>query len=64
MKTDIPQDMLGYFVELALKTKELPITNIELTPASGIQPEEPDFDKIRSMVDAALHPASPAPSGG
>jgi len=64
VKTDIPQDMLGYFVELALKTKELPITNIELTPASGIQPEEPDFDKIRSMVDAALHPASPAPSGG
>ena len=30
VKTDIPQSMLGYFVNLSMKTKELPVVKIDL----------------------------------
>jgi LCP family protein required for cell wall assembly len=63
VKTDVPQDMLGYFTDLAMKSKEQPISSIELTPANNIDQDDPDFDAIRSLVHADLYPstATPAP---
>ncbi|SIN70318.1 LCP family protein [Agromyces cerinus] len=62
VKTDIPQSMLGYFVNLSMKTKELPITSVELVPANGVDPTDPDWDYIRSLIDGALAPATEAPT--
>ncbi|WPO85527.1 LCP family protein [Herbiconiux sp. KACC 21604] len=53
VKTDIPQSTLAYFVDLALKTKDLPIDNVELTPPL-IDPENPDWDLVRQTVGDAL----------
>jgi polyisoprenyl-teichoic acid--peptidoglycan teichoic acid transferase len=62
VKTDIPQSTLPYFVELAMKTKDIPIDSIELTPPL-IDPEDPDYDVIHSTVAAArAPPATDAPA--
>ena len=62
VETDIPQSMIGYFAELALKSKEHPVTTIELTPEDGVDPEEPDFAYVRELVNTALHPPTPTPT--
>ena len=62
VKTDIPQGMLAAFVDLAGKTRALPVTTLELTPDSGIVTAYPDYALIESLVDAALAPPSPTPS--
>jgi len=56
VKTDIPQATLGYFVELASKTRQLPITDVELVPDNGIAPEDPDYAYARELVAAATAP--------
>jgi len=63
VKTDVPQGMLGYFTNLAAKTKKLPVGAVELVPDNGVDPADPDYDHIASLIDAALNPptASPAP---
>ncbi|TFC14424.1 LCP family protein [Cryobacterium sp. MDB2-10] len=62
VKTDIPQSMLGYFVTLAAKSKTHPINTVELTPANNVDPENPDYDVIRSLIDAALTPTTATPT--
>ncbi len=62
VETDLPQSMLPYFAELAIKAKEQAVSTIELTPAGGIDEFDPDFAYIRSLVDASLHPPTPTPS--
>jgi hypothetical protein len=62
MKTDIPQSMLGYFVDLGMKTRRLPVQQLELVPPS-IDPTQPDYTQIRTLVRQALHPASAKPVG-
>jgi polyisoprenyl-teichoic acid--peptidoglycan teichoic acid transferase len=59
VETDIPQSTLGLFVELANKTKELPITRIELTPAMDVDPEFPDYGYIHQLVADATVVADP-----
>lgn len=62
VKTDIPQSMLGYFVDLGLKTKELPVTHIELTPyyePFPVDTEYPDYPGIRTYIDSVIHPPTP-----
>lgn len=59
VKTDIPQGTLGYFVDLASKTRELPITDVELVPANDVDPAAPDFVYIRELVAAATAPIEP-----
>lgn len=54
--TDLPQDMLGSFAVLALKTRDLPVQNLELTPAEGIDQDNPDVEEIRSRIRTLLHP--------
>ncbi|MGN6760508.1 MAG: LCP family glycopolymer transferase [Leifsonia sp.] len=62
MKTDIPQSMLGYFVDLGMKTRRLPVQQLELVPPT-IDPTRPDYTQIRTLVRQALHPASAKPAG-
>ncbi|MBC7442265.1 MAG: LCP family protein [Ramlibacter sp.] len=63
VKTDIPQGMLGYFTHLASKTKALPIKSVELVPDNNVDPEDPDYDVIRSLIKTALAPpATDAPA--
>ncbi|SDS27555.1 LCP family protein [Microterricola viridarii] len=66
VNTDIPQSMLGYFTQLAMKTKELPMVNVELVPDNGVDPLDPDFDYIRELINEALYPPvsteEPAPA--
>ncbi|EAR24838.1 cell envelope-related transcriptional attenuator [marine actinobacterium PHSC20C1] len=54
--TDIPQGSLGYFVNLASKTRTLPIGSLELAPSNDIDPEFPDFEYIRQLVAEATAP--------
>lgn len=56
VETDIPQSTLGFFVDLANKTKELPITSLELTPAMDVDPEFPDYPYIHELVAEATTP--------
>jgi len=62
MKTDIPQSMLGYFVDLGLKTRTLPVQQLELVPPT-IDPTDPDYTQIRQLVRQTLHPATAKPAG-
>jgi polyisoprenyl-teichoic acid--peptidoglycan teichoic acid transferase len=64
VKTDIPQASLGYFVDLASKTKNLPLQSVELVPDNGVDPEDPDFDYIRELVAAGVAPPPTADSTG
>ena len=62
LKTDIPQNMLGYFVELGLKTQELPINHIELTPyfePFPVDVEFPDYPSIQAYINSVIYPPEP-----
>jgi len=59
VKTDVPQGMLGYFVDLASKTKQLPIVDVPLVPDNGVDPEDPDYEYIRQLVQQAVFPPEP-----
>ena len=64
VRTDVPQTMLGFFVDLAGKTKELPIGSIELTPLGGIDPEYPDYEYIHTIIaEATAPPPTAEPEG-
>lgn len=63
VRTDIPQSMLGYFVDLASKTKELPVTRVALVPPE-IDPEEPDWEYARQLVSTAVTPPTEEPAAG
>jgi len=61
VSTDIPQSMLAYFVELAAKTKDLPVVKIDFVPPL-IDTGRPDFALIQSTVDQALVLTTPSPT--
>lgn len=62
MKTDIPQSMLGYFVDLGMKTRKLPVQQLELVPPT-VNPTEPDYAQIQELVRQAVNPATAKPKG-
>ncbi len=64
VKTDMPQGMLGYFVDLAGKARGQAVATLELVPPL-IDTSNPDFGYIQGLVsDALTSPsASPTPSG-
>ncbi|MEJ3403541.1 LCP family protein [Rathayibacter sp. YIM 133350] len=64
VKTDIPQSMLGYFVDLAPKAKGQPVTRLAMVPPD-VDPTAPDYDWIHQTVHAAVFPptSSPTPKG-
>lgn len=59
--TDIPQAMLGRFVDLANKARHEKVGQLELVPPAVFEPN-PDFAKIRQMVSSALATSTPTPS--
>ncbi len=64
VKTDVPQGMLGYLTDLASKTKQLPVTDVELVPDNGVDPEDPDYEYIRQLVHQAVFPPAEASTVG
>ena len=59
--TDIPSTMLGFFVDLAGKSRKLPVTRLDLVP-SQFDPAFPDYDLISQAIADALAASSPTPS--
>ena len=58
MKTDIPQGMLGYFADLALKARDQPVAELAVTlPLTD--PEDPDYDVVHAAVAEATAPTEP-----
>jgi LCP family protein required for cell wall assembly len=53
VKTDVPQSTLAYFLDLAMKTKNQEISNVELVPPL-VDPEDPDWDTVQQSVADAL----------
>ena len=72
VRTDIPQDQLGSFVDLALKAKSQPMQRLTIGPPDFGTAEDnfvtyPDFDLIQSRVAALIAGESadePAPETG
>jgi len=62
VSTDIPQSMLGFFVELATKSRALPVDSLELVPPL-VDTEYPDFDDIHNLVGQQLIITTPEPTG-
>jgi LCP family protein required for cell wall assembly len=64
VRTDIPKQMLSYFVQLAGKSKAQPVTSYDLTPPE-VDPTAPDYDAIRAAVHELLWPpdATEPPAG-
>lgn len=61
VSTDIPQVMLGQFVELGVKSRELPIERVEIAPPE-FNSEQPDFEKIANAIAEAIARSQPSPS--
>lgn len=59
MSTDVPQSMIGPFVDLALKAKDTQVQKLEMVPPN-VDPERPDYDYIRQLVATATAPAPAA----
>lgn len=56
VKTDIPQSMLAYFAQLALKAREQPVSTVDV-PAL-VDPEyDPDYSIIQGAVAEAVAPS-------
>lgn len=62
VKTDIPDSMLGRFVDLAGKARGHSPVNVELVPPN-VDPEAPDYDVIQRLVAEGVAAASPQPEG-
>jgi hypothetical protein len=61
--TDIPQNVVGDFADLALKVKDAGIKSVVFDD-TVIRPAYPDYDKMRSIVEDAIHPPAPGSSSG
>jgi hypothetical protein len=63
VSTDIPQAMLGHFVDLGAKTRELPVEKLNFVPPEfdGV---DPDFDLWRARVDDLTAVGDDASTGG
>ena len=59
LKTDIPNGMVGTYVDLAIKAKKLGIAKLELVPPT-IDVINPNFAEIRAMIQKAFKKATPA----
>lgn len=61
VSTNIPQGMLGYFVDLAGKSRVLPVDKLEIVPPM-IDVEYPEFPYIREVVAEQLAIPTDAPT--
>jgi anionic cell wall polymer biosynthesis LytR-Cps2A-Psr (LCP) family protein len=60
VQTDLPQSLIPFLADLAIKAKKQPVTTIELTPEGGIDEYQPDFAYIKELVAQKLHPPTPS----
>jgi LCP family protein required for cell wall assembly len=58
VETDIPESMLGRFVDLAAKAREHTPVNVELVPPA-VDPELPEYGIIHQLVAEGVAAASP-----
>ena len=65
VRTDIPQQLLSAFVDLAEKVKGQRIKSVSFERSNDFDPNAPDFDYVHTAVQAALFPARVSvPTGG
>ncbi len=68
LRSDLPQKLLPAFAELTLKVKNTDVKSVVFRRNDRFEPENPDFEWMRSQVDEALAPppkkATTAPVGG
>jgi hypothetical protein len=57
VRTDIPQQLLSAFVDLAEKVKGQPIKSVSFERSDDFDPNAPDFGYVHTAVQAALFPA-------
>lgn len=66
VQTDIPQALLPFLVDLAVKAKEQPVQTLELTPeGANIDTDHPDaaqYAHVRELIQQTLYPPSPSPT--
>lgn len=63
VKTDIPKQMLSYFVQLGTKAKDQEVVSYDLVPPD-VDPENPDYAFIRAKVQELVGPkATETPAG-
>lgn len=60
VQTDIPSSMLGYFVNLAAKSREFVPVSFNMTPPD-IDPQYPDYERAHLLVADTIAAASPPP---
>ena len=63
VKTDIPKQMLSYFVQLGSKAKGHEVVSYDLVPPD-VDPENPDYDVIRAKVQELVGPKATETPGG
>ena len=59
VKTDIPRAMLGRFADLAVQSREHPVTDLELVPPT-LDTVNPDYVLARQLVAEAVAPVESA----
>jgi LCP family protein required for cell wall assembly len=65
LKTNIPTDMFGTLVDLAVKSKKAGFVGVAFTPYSSkfkINAHQPNYDKIQAYIQSLIHVASPSAS--
>jgi hypothetical protein len=64
LTTDVPAQQLGTFMDLALKARSQKVSTVSLVPPV-IFTGNPDYDKVRRLIDQAIAKAEGhADSGG
>ncbi|MEI8410536.1 MULTISPECIES: LCP family protein [unclassified Kribbella] len=57
LRTDIPQEILGAFIELGLKVKNANVTNVDLDKSKNFPTgKNPDYDAMQALIQKALSP--------
>jgi LCP family protein required for cell wall assembly len=59
VRTDVPSVMVPTLLDLATKSRELPITTLELVP-ENVETVYPDFDVIHALVASTIASSIPA----
>ncbi|MET3962262.1 LCP family protein required for cell wall assembly [Marmoricola sp. OAE513] len=60
VRTDIPQELLSAFVDLATLVKGKPMKSVGFERSADFDPNAPDFEFVHAAVKAALRPAKKA----
>ncbi|MBB5981673.1 LCP family protein [Kribbella solani] len=57
LRTDIPQDILGAFLQLGLKVKNAKVTNIDLNKSKNFPTgKNPDYEAMREIIQKSIAP--------